>query len=338
MVGERISHYRIEQELGRGGMGVVYRAQDERLFRSVALKLLPDEMASQADRRSRILSEARAASALNHPGIMTIYEVAEEGARLFIVMELVSGKTLRVLISEGMKDVRTLARLGAQIADILAAAHAMNVVHGDVKPENIIVQADGRPKLLDFGIARQMAVDTMTATVTKTSLPWVPDSQVAGTIAYMAPEQLAGQSSDARADLFSLGVVLYEMAAGVRPFLAANATALISQILHAPPAPLAAVATLVPPELNRIVHKLLEKAPDSRYQSAREVAVDLTNLIRDLEVGAVLPAAVAGKRAIAVLPFKLLTPNPNDEFLSAALADAVVNQLSITRLESQTRL
>ena len=329
MVGEHISHYRIEQELGRGGMGVVYRAHDERLRRSVALKLLPDEIASQAERRARILSEARAASALNHPGIMTIYEVGEEDERLFIVMELVSGKTLRTVMGEERQDVRTLARLGAQIADILAAAHGMGVVHGDVKPENIIVQPDGRLKLLDFGIARQLAEDTMTATVTRASLPWVPESQITGTIAYMAPEQLAGKTSDARADLYSLGVVLYEMAAGKRPFAAASATALVSEILHAQPIPLAgAPGTIVPAELNRIVHKLLEKDPGSRYQSAREVAVDLTNLVRDLEIGAVLPAAVVGKRAIAVLPFKLLTPNPNDDYLSAALADAVVNHLS----------
>lgn len=329
MVGERISHYRIEQELGRGGMGVVYRAHDERLRRPVALKVLAGEVVSQAERRARILAEARAASALNHPGIMTIYEVGEEGELLFIVMELVSGKTLRTVIGEGPGDSRTVARLGAQIADILAAAHVMQVVHGDVKPENVVVQTDGRLKLLDFGIARQMAVDTMTATVTETSLPWVPESQIAGTIAYMAPEQLAGGFSDSRADLYSLGVVLYEMAAGVRPFVAATATALVSQILHAPHPPLAAIGpNLVPAELNRIVNKLLEKKPESRYQSAREVAIDLTNLVRDLEVGAVLPAAVAGKRSVAVLPFKLLTPNPQDEYLSVALADAVVNQLS----------
>src|SRR5512135_2956335 len=165
MVGQRVSHYRIEQELGRGGMGVVYRAQDERLRRPVALKVLAGELVSQAERRARILAEARAASALNHPGIMTIYEVGEDGELLFIVMELVSGKSLRSVISEGPGDPRTVSRLGAQIADILAAAHTAHVVHGDVKPENIVVQADGRVKLLDFGIARQMAVDTMTATV-----------------------------------------------------------------------------------------------------------------------------------------------------------------------------
>lgn len=164
MIGRTISHYRIEAEMGRGGMGVVYRARDERLQRSVALKLLPTEIAGHAQRRERTLAEARAAAALNHPGIMTIYEVGEEGDQAFIVMEMVAGKTLRALISEGPVEPRMLARLGAQVAEALAAAHAQGVIHGDIKPENVVVQADARVKLLDFGIARQVAMETATAT------------------------------------------------------------------------------------------------------------------------------------------------------------------------------
>lgn len=327
MIGTTISHYRIEAQLGKGGMGVVYRAYDERLQRRVAIKLLSAEIAGHAERRARILAEARAASALNHPGITTIYEVGEDGERLFIVMELVSGDTLRAVLSKCPVEPKILARLGAQVADALATAHGHGVVHGDVKPENIIVQEDGRVKLLDFGIARQMAAETLTRTQTDLS---PPDSRAMGTLAYMSPEQLRGETFDARADLFALGVVLFELAAGRRPFPGPTATALVAQILNDAPPPLAAAASHVSGELSRIVHKLLEKQPSSRYQSAREVQVDLTNLGRDLELGAALPAAVAGRRAVAVLPFKLLTPNPEDDYLSVALADAVINQLGST--------
>ncbi|HEV2493795.1 MAG TPA: protein kinase [Terriglobia bacterium] len=325
MIGTTISHYRIDTQLGKGGMGVVYRAHDQRLRRDVALKLLPAGLAGHDDRRARLLAEARAASALNHPGITTIYEVGEDGEHVFIVMELVAGETLRAAVSEGPMETRALARLGAQVAEALAAAHAHGVVHGDVKPENIIVQPDGRVKLLDFGIARQAAHETLAITRQETS---PIESNVVGTLAYMAPEQLRGTDADARADLFSLGVVFYELAAGHRPFPGPTATALMTQVLNEAPPPLAKLAPLAPPELARIVHKLLEKQAESRYQSARELQVDLTNLARDLELGAALPAAVAGKRAVAVLPFKLLTPNSEDDYLSMALADAVINQLS----------
>lgn len=325
MIGTTISHYRIDTQLGKGGMGVVYRAHDQRLRRDVALKLLPAGLAGHDDRRARLLAEARAASALNHPGITTIYEVGEDGEHVFIVMELVAGETLRAAVSQGPMETRALARLGAQVAEALAAAHAHGVVHGDVKPENIIVQPDGRVKLLDFGIARQAAQETLAITRQQTS---PIESNVVGTLAYMAPEQLRGSEADARADLFSLGVVLYELAAGHRPFPGPTATALMTQVLNEAPPPLAKLAPLAPPELARIVHKLLEKQAESRYQSARELQVDLTNLARDLELGTALPAAVAGKRAVAVLPFKLLTPNSEDDYLSMALADAVINQLS----------
>ncbi|MBI3693671.1 MAG: serine/threonine protein kinase [Acidobacteria bacterium] len=324
MIGRTISHYRIEAELGRGGMGVVYRAFDERLRRAVALKVLPEEMAGEADRRGRILAEARAASALNHPGITTIHEVGEEGEQLFIVMELLAGKTLRAMIAEGPPMTpAALARLGAQVADALAAAHAQGIIHGDIKPENIIAQPDERVKLLDFGIARQVAEDTVTMTRTRLASGSQSDGQIAGTVAYMAPEQLRGDGSDARADLYSLGVVLYEMAAGHRPFPGPTATALMSQILHDAPPTLPG-----PPELARVVHKLLEKKPASRYQSARELHEALADVARDLERGGAAVAVESGKRAVAVLPFTLLTPNAEDEYLSLALAYAVIHHLA----------
>ncbi|MGB0036493.1 MAG: protein kinase [Candidatus Acidiferrales bacterium] len=328
MIGQTLSHYKIEAELGRGGMGVVYRARDELLKRDVALKLLREDVVAQADRRRHILSEARAASALNHPGITTIYDVGEATGRLFIVMELVEGETLRRRLASGPLEARALARIGAQVAEALEAAHSRGVIHGDIKPENIVLQSEGRTKLFDFGIARQTSAET--ATLTRTQTAAAADSSspsIAGTIAYMPPEILRGDYSDSRADLYSFGVVLFELASGARPFHGPTATALISQILHDPAPRLDDPKRIVPAELNRIVQKLLEKDPASRYQSARELQVDLTNLVRDLEIGAMLPAAVLGKRAVAVLPFKLLTPSPEDEYLGVALADAIINHL-----------
>ena len=306
-------------------MGVVYRARDQRLERDVALKLLAADISRREESRARLLAEARAASALNHPSITTVYEVGEEGEHLFIVMELVAGQTLRSMIGAGPVEARALIRLGAQVAEALAAAHAHGVVHGDVKPENIIVQPDGRVKLLDFGIARRFAAETLAITRQETA---PVDSGIVGTLAYMAPEQLRGGEADARADLFSLGMVLYEMAAGHRPFPGPTATALMAQVINEAPPPLARMAPHTPAELARIVHKLLEKHPDSRFQTARDLHLDLLNLERDLNLGPAFQAAVAGKRAVAVLPYKLLTPNPEDDYLSMALADAVISQLS----------
>ncbi|MGH9711953.1 MAG: protein kinase domain-containing protein [Candidatus Acidiferrales bacterium] len=329
MIGKTLSHYRIDAELGRGGMGVVYRAHDEMLKRDVALKVLREDVVGRAEHRAHILAEARAASALNHPGITTVFDVGESGGQLFIVMELVHGETLRHrLSSAGPLETRDLARLGTQIAEALHAAHSRGVIHGDIKPENIVAQTEGGPKLFDFGIARRIAEETATVTRSSKDLSVAAPAAVAGTIAYMAPEVLRGESADARADLYSFGVVLFELTTGHRPFPGPTISALMAQILHEPAPRLADPKKIVPAELARIVQKLLEKEPDSRYQTARDLQVDLTNLQRDLELGAALPAAVLGKRAVAVLPFKLLRPSPEDEYLGVALADAIINQLS----------
>jgi|GEM_PF-4623324 len=328
MIGQTLSHYLITSELGRGGMGVVYRAHDQLLNRDVALKLMREDVVNQSERRGRILVEARAASALNHPGITTIYDVGETDEHLFIVMELVQGQTLRdCLSSTGPIEALALTRLGVQIAEALDAAHSHGVVHGDIKPENIVVQAAGAPKLFDFGIARQIAAETATLTRSVRDFGETPRATIAGTLAYMPPEILRGEPGDMRSDLYSLGAVLFEISAGQRPFVGPTITALVSQILHEPAPRLGDAQNIVPQELARIVQKLLEKYPGSHYQTARELKVDLANLQRDLELGALLPAAMLGKRSVAVLPFKLLTPNPEDEYLGVALADAVINHV-----------
>ena len=327
MIGQTISHYRISAELGRGGMGVVYRAHDERLLRSVAIKILSDMSSGSGEARSRMLAEARAASSLHHPGITTIYEVGEDGESIFLVMELVEGRTLRSLLSDGPLDPKRIVEIGAQLAEALDAAHSRNVFHGDIKPENIVVQADGHAKLLDFGVARRGVDDMVTRTI---SAPVEVDVTpgIQGTIAYLAPEQLRCEPADGRADLYSLGVVFYELACGRRPFAAPSLAALISQIISGPTTRLKDAAPGAPAAFCAIVDKLLEKEAARRFQSARDLQRELTNISRELELGAYLPAALAGQRSVAVLPFKLLTPNPSDEYLSMALADAVINHLS----------
>lgn len=327
LIGKTISHYHILEKVGAGGMGVVYRAHDERLQRKVALKLLTVHFASHSEQWARVLSEGRAASALNHPGITTIYEVGEESDQIFIVMELVDGKSLREVLRAGPIETGALVRLAAQMSEALAAAHAQGVIHGDIKPENIMVLANDRVKLLDFGLARQMIDEALTVTHLGTN-EWLSDPHTAGTLAYMSPEKLSSGPSDARADLFSLGVVIYEMAAGRRPFLGPSAMEVAAQLMNDVPPRLDGGERQVPAELSRIVFKLLEKKPASRYQSAHEVWGELNNLARDLDLGISLPVALADRTAVAVLPFKLLTPNPEDEYLTVALADPVINRLS----------
>ncbi|HKV05297.1 MAG TPA: protein kinase [Candidatus Acidoferrales bacterium] len=328
MIGKALSHYRIAAEIGRGGMGVVYRAHDELLKRDVALKLLREDVVGHADLRTRVLAEARAACALSHPAITTIYDVAEEDGRLFIVMELVQGETLRVRLSgAGMLEPRAVARLGSQIAEALDAAHSRGVVHGDIKPENIMLLPDGRPKILDFGISRQIVEDTLAQTRSMNDVPPAVSSSIGGTLAYMAPELLRNEAGSAQTDLYALGVVLFELAAGHRPFGGRTSAALIPQILHDSAPRLSDVRSGVPAELARVVQKLLQKDPQVRYQSSRDLHVDLANLQRELELGSILPAAVLGKRAVAVLPFKLLTPDVENEYLGVALADAIINHL-----------
>lgn len=327
MVDTIVSHYRIEAELGRGGMGVVFRAYDTHLRRPVALKMLTGRIASLGSAGSAVLAEARAASALNHPAIITIYEVGEHNGQHFIVMELLSGTNLRSMLEEGRVDLRIVFRIGTQIAEALHAAHSEGVIHGDVKPENVMVLSNGHVKLLDFGIARRFSITTNTMTLQSGGV-CDHEQRFAGTPAYTAPEALRSSRIDSRGDLYSLGVVLFELAAGYRPFDAASPAALIEQILHQPAPDLKISADGRGAGLGEVVKRLLAKDPDARYQSAHEVQVELAVAEREFEIGPIVLSAQGGKRSIAVLPFRLLTPDPASEFLSVALADALINQLS----------
>jgi len=326
MLGTKIAHYIVETELGRGGMGVVYRAKDLQLGRTVALKLLSEEYAKLHEQRQMILAEARIAAALNHPGVTTIYEVGEHEGRPFIAMELVAGKTMRALLQEGAFEPRRLIRFATQIAEALEAVHSHGVRHGDVKPENIVVQADDRIKLLDFGIASRVA-EAEIATSTGSTTDYWADGRTAGTLAYMAPELLRGQRTDGRADLFALGVILYELTTLKRPFSGAVAPELIANILNDEMEPAEIVTQKFPPRLEAIIFRLLRKLPEERYPSARDLRLDLLNLLRELEMGDAEQVGIAGKRTVAVLPFKLLTPAPEDQYLGVALADAVIHAL-----------
>ncbi|MEJ2720363.1 MAG: serine/threonine-protein kinase, partial [bacterium] len=284
MIGKTVAHYKILGKLGEGGMGVVYRAEDTRLGRAVALKFLPGRSLPGDAERARFMREARAAASLNHPAICTIHEIGEYEGKPFIVMELVEGRTLSSIIADGPLSLDLATGISVQAAEGLMEAHERGIVHRDIKPSNIMVTDSGRVKIMDFGLAAAADQTRLTR-----------EGATLGTVAYMSPEQARGERVDRRTDIWSLGMVLYEMITGRRPFPGEYDQAVLYRIINEAPEPPTAIRTGVPPELERIVLKALEKRADERYQHADDMLGDLRKLRRTI-------AAAEGSSVTAPAP------------------------------------
>jgi serine/threonine-protein kinase len=323
VIGRTLGHYVIREKLGTGGMGEVYLAEDTRLSRKIALKVLPPDLAANPDRRDRFYREARAVAALNHPNIVTLHSVEEADQVLFLTLELVEGETLREKIDRGPLPVDEVRTIGAQIGEGLSKAHSAGILHRDLKPHNVMITVDGRVKLLDFGLAKLLAprtTDPDAATMARETSP----GMTLGTAGYMAPEQALGKNVDARADLFALGVVLYEMATGRSPFRGDTLAAFFDSLLHDAPESPSELNPGLPRDLVRVVERAMEKEPARRYASAEELVSDLKGMA---------PETPERPRrfSLAVLPFSDLSPERDQEYFCQGLAEELINTLAAVR-------
>src|ERR1700733_11582654 len=318
--GVRFGSYEILSLLGKGGMGEVYKARDTRLQRVVALKILPAESVADADRRARLLLEAQAASRLNHPNIVTIHDIAEEQGIRYIAMEYVAGAPLDRTITGGGLPLRNALKYAAEIADALAAAHSAGIVHRDLKPANVIITEDGRAKLLDFGLAK-LKEPKVPASEAETATLRTLSGAIVGTAAYMSPEQAEGRELDARSDIFSFGLVLYEMLCGQRAFAGESWISTLVAILHQEPRPLRDLNAAIPSTLERHVARCVRTDRDQRVQSMAEVKQALAE--------ATLSGDTKQEAAsIAVLPFANLSADKENEYFSDGLAEEIINVLT----------